>query len=76
MSSSSSQQWPAVDCPLCPYPHLWKGAAVCPGCGDKPARGEGKISRFKIPGLYAMHPELAHIDTQREMKAVRPEEDE
>lgn len=71
---SGSQQFPAVDCPLCPYPHLWKGESTCPGCHDKPARGAGKISRFKVPGLYALYPDLARIDTQREMKAVDPSE--
>jgi len=74
--SSASQKFPAVDCPLCPYPQMWKGAEKCPGCNDLPKRGEGKISRFKVPGLYVLYPELARIDTQREMKAVRPDEND
>jgi hypothetical protein len=75
MAMSSSSQWAPVDCVLCPFPHIWRGAEKCPGCNDLPERGAGKISRFKIPGLYVQYPELAHLTTQPEMKAVRPEED-
>jgi len=66
----------AVSCPLCPFPHIWGGAEKCPGCNDLPARGAGKISRFKVPLLFLRFPELARLDTLKDMKAVRPEEDE
>jgi hypothetical protein len=69
-----SQKFPAVDCPLCPHPHLWNGTEKCPGCHDLPSRGHGKISQFKLPGLYTQYPELARIDTVKEMAAVKPEE--
>lgn len=74
-SGSPSRKWPAVDCPLCPFPHLWRDTEKCPGCNDEPARGEGKISRFKVPGLYALYPELARVITQKEMPAVHPEDE-
>ncbi len=67
-----SQQFPAEPCPLCKYPHIWKGATKCPGCYDKPKRGAGLISRFKIPGLFVLYPELSRLDTEREMVAVKP----
>lgn len=64
-----STQFAAVDCPLCPHPHLWGGTEKCPGC-----LGGKIISRFKAAELYVRFPELARIDTLPEMKAVRPED--
>lgn len=75
-----SKQFAPVDCPLCFYEQLWKGAARCPGCGRTPEEileeGVGKISKFKRPGLYASYPGLPDPtpDTIPEMAAVRPEE--
>ncbi len=70
-----SRQFAPVDCPLCFHQNIWHGANICPGCNRTPEEilesGQpGQISRFKVPGLYAMFPELARIDTLRDMPAV------
>lgn len=75
-----SRQFAPVDCPLCFHQNLWNGAEKCPGCLRLPEEivesgAVGQISRFKLPGLYVMFPELARVDTQREMAAVRPEDE-
>lgn len=61
-----SQQFPGVPCPLCKYPNLWRGAKTCPVCG-----GGKVISRFKLPGVYVLYPELSRVDTERELEAVK-----
>lgn len=66
----SSKQFAAVDCPLCTHSEMWKGADKCPGC-----LGGKRISHFKRAELFVKFPELARVDTEREMKAVRPEEE-
>lgn len=66
----SSQQFAGVDCPLCSHPELWKDFARCPGC-----LGGKRISHFKRSELFLKFPELARYDTEREMPAVRPEEE-
>lgn len=66
----SSQRFSAVDCPLCLHPNMWREFASCPGC-----LGGKKISHFKRAVLFAKFPELARVDTEREMKAVRPEDE-
>lgn len=66
----SSQQFTAVDCPLCAHPELWRDVSSCPGC-----LGGKRISHFKRAELFVKFPELARVDTEREMKAVRPEEE-
>lgn len=63
----TSQQFSAVDCPLCSHPELWAAEiTVCPGC-----LGGKKVSHFKRAELYARYPELSRCDTEREMQAVR-----
>lgn len=74
-----SKQFAPVDCPLCFHQNLWRGAEKCPGCKRAPEEivesgAVGQISRFKLPGLYVTFPELARVDTIREMPAVRPPE--
>jgi hypothetical protein len=75
-----SRQFAPVECPLCLHQDMWRGAPVCPGCNRAPEtileEGVGAISRFKIPGLFALYPELARVDTLREMMAVQPPEKE
>jgi hypothetical protein len=68
--ATRSSQFAAVDCPLCPHPDLWDGAPACPVC-----LGGKRISRFKLPGIYAMYPDLSRKDTDPEMQAVRTDED-
>lgn len=77
---SKSSQFPPVDCPLCFHQDLWRGSEICPGCRRLPdeileSGAVGKISPFKVPGLFAMYPELASLSTVPEMPAVRPEEE-
>jgi len=66
----SSQQFAAVDCPLCSHPELWRDFSKCPGC-----LGNEKITHFKRAELFVRFPELARCDTDPEMPAVRPEEE-
>ncbi len=77
---TDSKTYPPVDCPLCFHQDLWNGSAICPGCHRKPEEilesgAVGQISRFKLPGLYALFPGLARVDTQRELCAVRLEDE-
>jgi len=48
---------------------MWNGATQCPGC-----LGGKMISHFKRAQLFIDYPELARCDTEKELQAVRPEE--
>jgi len=66
----SSQQLAGVDCPLCAHPELWRDFSKCPGC-----LGGKKISYGKRAELFLKFSALATYPTEREMKAVRPEDE-
>lgn len=76
-STPTSKTFPSVECPLCLHQDLWGDVETCPGCNRSSEtileEGVGRISQFKLPGLYASFPALARVDTIREMPAVKSE---